>query len=260
MRLLFIGDIFGSIGKRILADTLPGLCKEIPVDCIIANGENAAGGRGLTHAIIRKLRIIGIPIITGGNHSLVQADAYSDFVIDPYLLRPANIPLGNIGKGFCVYQLSDGRKLGVMNLIGRTYMNDHYDCPFRTFDSLLTEAAPHNYPLLLDFHAEATAEKKAMLAHVDGRISALVGTHTHVQTSDEQITDRGTAYITDVGMTGPEKSAIGMKYEQVVKKFIFQTHVRYEPSEEGPMLNAVHIDIDDATHKASSITRIYKRL
>jgi metallophosphoesterase (TIGR00282 family) len=260
MKILFIGDIFGTTGKRVLAERLPGIIEERSIDVCIANAENIAGGRGITHNLLKKLYKFGVHVITGGNHSLACPDSFDDFSTDPFLLRPLNMPPGNIGKGTAVFSLPDGRTLGVISLLGRTFFHEQFDCPFRTGMAAINEMAAATRCIIVDFHAEATSEKKAFACYVDGKVSAVLGTHTHVQTADEAVTDAGTAFITDVGMTGPEESIIGMKKDAVVKKFLLQTHVRFEPAASRPMLNAVAVEIDDATGKALSIVRIYERI
>jgi metallophosphoesterase (TIGR00282 family) len=260
MTILFIGDIFGNTGNRVLAERLPKIIEERSIDVCIANAENIAGGRGITHNLLKKLHKFGVQVITGGNHSLACPDSYDDFAADPFLLRPLNMPPGNVGKGATLFSLPDGRILGIINLLGRTFFQEQFDCPFRAGMAAINEMAAVTRCIIVDFHAEATSEKKAFAQYVDGKVSAVLGTHTHVQTADEMISDAGTASITDVGMTGPEESIIGMKKDAVVKRFLLQTHVRFEPAVSRPMLNAVVVEIDDATGKAQSIVRLYERM
>jgi metallophosphoesterase (TIGR00282 family) len=260
MKILFIGDIFGNTGKRVLAERLPKIVEERSIDVCIANAENIAGGRGITHNLLKKLHKFGVQVITGGNHSLACPDSYDDFAADPFLLRPLNMPPGNVGKGATLFSLPDGRILGIINLLGRTFFQEQFDCPFRAGMAAINEMAAVTRCIIVDFHAEATSEKKAFAQYVDGKVSAVLGTHTHVQTADESVSENGTACITDVGMTGPEESIIGMKKDEVVKRFLLQTHVRFEPAVNRPMLNAVAVEIDDATGKALSIARIYERI
>jgi hypothetical protein len=260
MKLLFIGDIFGTCGKRVLAERLPSFIKEHAIDVCVANGENVAGGKGLTHNLIGKLRKFGVNVITGGNHSFANADAFGDFANDPYVLRPHNFPPGNPGKGTALYTLLDGRTLGIVNLQGRVFFGETLDCPFRTGAAAIEELSASTHCIFVDFHAEATSEKKAFAAHVDGRVSAVIGTHTHVQTADERISAAGTAYITDAGMTGAADSIIGMKKEQVLRRFLLQTPTRFEPSNDGPLLCGAIVDILDATGKAQSITRVCEQV
>jgi hypothetical protein len=254
MKILFIGDIFGNTGKRVLAQRREKLLEERSIDVCIA------GGKGITHNLLKKLYKFGVNVITGGNHSLACPDSYDDYGSDPFLLRPYNLPPGNIGKGTAIFTLADGRKIGVVNLLGRTFSQEAFDCPFRMGQAAVEQVRAETPCIVVDMHAEATSEKRAFAHFMDGKVSAVVGTHTHVQTADEKILDNGTAFITDAGMTGPEDSVIGTKKDLVVKRFLLQTHVRFEPAEGRPMLNAVIIDIDDASGKALSIERIFERI
>jgi 2',3'-cyclic-nucleotide 2'-phosphodiesterase len=260
MKILFVGDIFGNTGKRVLAERLEHLIQERTIDVCIANAENMAGGRGITHNLLKKLHKFGVQVITGGNHSFACPDSFEDYEKEPYLLRPINMPPGNIGKGSAIYVLGGGRKLGVINVLGRTFFHEQYDCPFRASLEAVDEIARSTRCILVDFHAEATSEKRALAHFLDGKVSAVIGTHTHVQTADESISKAGTAFITDVGMTGPEDSIIGMKKEQVTRRFLIQTQVRFEPASGLPMLNAVIVNIDDTTGKAHTIERILERM
>jgi 2',3'-cyclic-nucleotide 2'-phosphodiesterase len=260
MRVFFIADIFGPTGKRVLADRLEKLLAEQSIDVCVANAENIAGGHGVTGNLLAKLRKFGVNVVTGGNHSFANQDCMADYAADPHFLRPHNFPPGNPGKGTTVFSLADGRTLGVLNLQGRVFFSEHVDCPFRAAVSAVEELSRSTKAILVDFHAEATSEKKALFSYLDGKVSALVGTHTHVQTADEIVSPLGTAYITDAGLTGPENSAIGMKTEGVLRRFLLQTPVRFEPSDKGPMLNGAIIDIDDSSGKARSIARIYERM
>ena len=178
----------------------------------------------------------------------------------PEVLRPHNYPPGNIGKGVTLYTLPDGRTCGIINLQGRTFVHETLDCPFRIGLETVENLQKQTATIIVDIHAEASSEKCALARYLDGKVSAVLGTHTHVQTADERILAGGTAFITDVGMTGPEDSVIGMKHEQVIRRFLLQTHVRFEPSDKGAMLNAVVIDIDDSSGHAISIQRIFERI
>jgi 2',3'-cyclic-nucleotide 2'-phosphodiesterase len=260
MKILFIGDIFGNTGKRVLAERLEKLIAERSIDVCVANAENIAGGRGITHNLLKKLHKFGVNVITGGNHSFACPESFEDYEKEPYLLRPANMPSGNIGKGSAVFILADGRKLGVINVLGRTYFAEQYDCPFRACIAAIDRMSGDTRCILVDFHAEATSEKRALAHFLDGKVSAVIGTHTHVQTADESVSKAGTAFITDAGMTGPEDSAIGMKKEQVTRRFLLQTHVRFEPADDLPMLNGVIVDINDDTGRAVAIDRIFERM
>jgi hypothetical protein len=260
MRIFFIADIFGNAGKRVLAERLEKLIAERSIDVCVANAENIAGGHGVTSNLLAKLYKFGVNVVTGGNHSFANQDCMDDYANDPHFLRPHNFPPGNPGKGMTVFQLADGRSLGVLNLQGRVFFGEHLDCPFRTALACVQELSRSTKTILVDFHAEATSEKKALFSYLDGKVSALIGTHTHVQTADEIISALGTAYLTDAGLTGPEDSAIGMKTEGVVRRFLLQVPVRFEPSEKSPMLNGAVIETDDETGKALSIARVYERM
>ncbi|KMQ51443.1 Phosphoesterase [Chitinispirillum alkaliphilum] len=260
MKILFIGDIFGNPGRRALAEKLSSLVDEHKADVCIGNGENSAGGRGMTGNLFKKLRKYGLQVVTGGNHSFSIADNDTSFMDHPSVLRPLNYPPGNVGRGSTVFTLNDGRKIGVVNLQGRTFFHETLDCPFRTGIEAIRELKKETPVVFVDFHGEASSEKIAFAFYVDGLASAVVGTHTHVQTADERVLPDGTAFITDVGMTGPENSCIGMKPKGVIKRFLLQTHVRFEPSEESPMINGVVIEADDVTGKAKSIYRIFERV
>jgi hypothetical protein len=256
MRILFIGDVFGNAGRRVLAENLPIIKEKHHIDLCIANGENAAGGRGITANLAKKFRRYGVSVITGGNHSFASTEAVEGLQMSDFVLRPHNYPPGNVGTGKTVVRLDDGRKVGVVNLQGRTFLHDTLDCPFRIGSAAIEEVLRETPIIVVDFHAEATSEKTAFAYHVDGKVSAVLGTHTHVQTADERILPKGTAFISDVGMTGPAHSIIGMKPAQVIRKFILQTYVRFEPASEGPTLNAVVIEVDDRTGEARGIGRI----
>ncbi|MDR0305554.1 MAG: TIGR00282 family metallophosphoesterase [Chitinispirillales bacterium] len=261
MRILFIGDIFGNSGKRALAQRLPSLIEEHRADVCVANGENAAGGRGLTKNLFRKLRKYGVNVVTGGNHSFSVADNDFSFMDEPASLRPLNFPPGNPGHGFTLFTLDDGRAIGIVNLMGRTFMHESLDCPFRMGTEAINQLREKTSIILVDFHAEASSEKTAFAWYVDGSVSAVIGTHTHVQTADERILPNGTAFITDAGMTGPlEHSIIGMKPEGVIKKYLLQSYVRFEPSEDQPVINGVVIEVNDRTGKTVSIQRIFERI
>lgn len=260
MKVLFIGDVFGSIGRRILAENLSQIISENTIDVCIANAENIAGGRGITNNIFKKLKKYGVNIVTGGNHSMVYEEVYDTVNASHYLLRPHNFSKDIKGTGKTIYELADGRKLGIINLQGRTFLDPNIYCPFRCGNQVAKAMAKITPNIIVDFHAEATSEKVCLANYLDGLVSAVIGTHTHVQTGDERILPKGTAFITDAGMTGPENSAIGMKLKPVINKYLHQSHVRFEMASDGPMLNGVIIEINDTSGKATSISRIFKRL
>lgn len=255
MRLLFIGDIVGRPGRRALKENLPGLQRELDIDFVVANGENAAGGNGITREVARELLASGIDVITMGNHVWDHKEIFDLIEQEKRILRPANYPPGVPGAGFCVYETGHKGRIAVLNLAGRVFMSE-LDCPFRKADQLLAQLGGITRVILVDFHAEATSEKMAMGWYLAGRVSAVCGTHTHVQTADERILPGGTAYITDVGMTGPRDSVIGVKKELVLGKFLTQLPRRFEVASGPYQFNAVVIDIDDETGEAREVRRI----
>ncbi len=259
MRLLFIGDVFGTTGRRVLAEYLQGIKEEFSVDVCIANGENCAGGRGVTINILEKLLKYGVDVVTGGNHSMAEREVFKDKKFHGKILRPINMDVNAPGIGRTVFQTENGIKLGIINLHGRTFITEKLSCPFNMGMNTVESLKQETHNIFIDFHAEATSEKVCLAHYLDGKVSAICGTHTHVQTADERIFKGGTAFITDTGMTGPEDSAIGMKAEPIIKKYIHNSHVRFEPSKKGPMFNGVIIDIDTETGKATSISRIFRR-
>ncbi|MGJ3523186.1 TIGR00282 family metallophosphoesterase [Nitratidesulfovibrio sp. D1] len=255
MRILFFGDIVGKPGRQVLKELLPALRREHAADVVVANGENASGGIGLTGETLRELLSMGIDILTTGNHVWKHRDLYGPLDKEPRLLRPANYPAGAPGRGLGVYDLPGGHRLAVLNLCGTTYM-DPLDCPFRTAETLLARLeAEEGAPAvrLVDFHAEATSEKKALGWFLDGRVSAVIGTHTHVQTADAMLLPGGTAYLTDAGMCGVEASVLGMDHKVIVDRFLTRLPQRFRPATGRGSLNGVLLDVDEATGRARSI-------
>ena len=249
MRILFIGDIFGSPGRRIVADHLQDIVKAQSIDVAIANAENSAGGFGVTPAIAEDLFKLGLDALTTGNHIWDKREIYDYIERTPRLIRPANYPPGVPGAGVVVV-----KNCAIINLQGRVYM-PHTDCPFRAADQILAGLDPAVKVRFVDFHAEVTSEKIAMAWYLDGRVSALVGTHTHVPTADTRILPGGTAYQTDAGMTGPYDSVIGVEKEMILKRFMTAMPVRMEAGKSAVELHSVIIDVDDATGKAIAIRR-----
>ncbi|MBI3353707.1 MAG: TIGR00282 family metallophosphoesterase [Nitrospirae bacterium] len=254
MRVLFIGDIVGEAGRRFLLEQLAGLSDEYRADLIIANCENAAGGFGITPKIAEEMLEKGIHVLTSGNHIWDKKEIMDYLSREPRLLRPANYPDGVPGFGWVVIG-SGVDKVGILNLSGRVFMNT-LECPFRTAKKLISEIKKETKTIILDFHAEATSEKIAMGWHLDGEVAAVIGTHTHVQTADEEILPAGTAYITDVGMTGPSNSVIGIKKESAIEKFLTQMPKRFDMAKGPAVLSAVFLDIDTSTGRAKAIERI----
>ncbi|GAX91798.1 TIGR00282 family metallophosphoesterase [Effusibacillus lacus] len=253
MRILFIGDIVGNPGRMIVEQKLPELQKEYHPDLIIANAENASNGRGLTPKLAEALFDANIDILTMGNHVWDNREILGYIENERRIVRPANYPKGVPGLGYTLVKVNQAQ-IAVINLIGRVFMGD-YDSPFTTADQILSEIEPVTPHIFIDFHAEATSEKLALAHYLDGRVSAVVGTHTHVQTADEQIFPGGTAYLTDVGMCGPVNSIIGMKKEQVLQRFLTQMPVRLEVEQGPAMLNALFLELTEQG-KAASIKRI----
>ncbi|NLM44679.1 MAG: TIGR00282 family metallophosphoesterase [Clostridiales bacterium] len=243
MTILFIGDIFGRTGRRLLKDNLKKIIEKYKIDFTIANGENSAGGIGITKEIYTELISYGIDVITLGNHAWAQKQIF-DFIDDANrLVRPANYPYGTPGKPYVIIE-SKGKKIAVINLCGRVFM-DCLECPFKTADKILNEIEKKADIIILDFHAEATSEKVAMGWYLDGRVSAVLGTHTHVQTADERVLPKGTGYITDVGMTGPINSVLGVKKDIIIKKFLTSLPSKFEAAEDSGQINGVILGIND---------------
>jgi len=249
MKILFIGDIFGSPGRRIVADHLQDIVKAQGIDLAIANAENSAGGFGITPAIAEDLFALGLDALTSGNHIWDKREIYDYIERTPRLLRPANYPLGSPGRGVAVV-----KQCAILNLQGRVYM-PNTDCPFRAADRLLAELDPAIKVRFVDFHAEVTSEKISMGWYLDGRVSAVIGTHTHVPTADTRVLAGGTAYQTDVGMTGPYDSVIGVEKDMIVKRFLTAMPGRMEAAKRNVELHSVIIDVDETTGKARSIRR-----
>ena len=255
MRVLAIGDLVGENGVKKLKDTLPKIREQEKIDFVIVNAENSAGGMGITTKIFNELKELKVDAITMGNHTWGKKDIFS-FVDDSKLLRPANYAPNVPGHGYGIFDCK-GKKICVVNLIGRTDMNVLSENPFLKMNDILNEVKGKVDIIILDFHAEATAEKIAMGYYLDGKITAMFGTHTHVQTADEQILESGTGYITDIGMTGPIKSVIGMDYGASIKRFETTLPEKYKLAEGECILNAVEFEIDDETNKVTEVKRIF---
>lgn len=257
MRILAVGDIVGESGIRKLKEELPRIKKQENIDFVITNGENSAGGMGITEKNFKDILEAGTNVVTMGNHTWGKKDIFK-FIDNPQLLRPANYPKGVVGKGLGIYECK-GKKIAVMNFMGRVDINILTENPFIMAREMVDELQGKVDMIFIDFHAEATAEKIAMGRYLDGKITALFGTHTHVQTGDEQILPNGTAYITDLGMTGPKDSVIGMDAEVSFKRFETTLPEKYKLAEGACMLNAVMFDVDEKTNKVAEIKRIFLR-
>ncbi|HHW26306.1 MAG TPA: TIGR00282 family metallophosphoesterase [Firmicutes bacterium] len=255
MNLIFIGDIFGSPGREFLAAHLPSLIKRYEADLVIANGENAAGGAGLTPEVAEELFSAGVDVITSGNHIWNKKEIFPTLDSERRILRPANYPPGVPGKGSGLFQARDGKTVGVLNVCGRVFSPQNLDCPFRVMDTEILKLRQTTPIIVVDFHAEATSEKVAAGYYVDGRVSAFLGTHTHVQTADERILPNGTAYITDAGMTGSYEGVIGVDKDIILKRFLTQLPGRHEPAKGKRQLCGVFCEIA-GSGSARSIQRI----
>lgn len=254
MNILFVGDIFGKAGRKLVADHLADLVRTRNLDLVIANGENAAGGFGITPRLVGELLAQGIEVLTSGNHIWDRKEILEFFPQEPRLLRPANYP-GGPGQGIFLGKTRSGIEFAVLNLQGRVFMAQT-DCPFRTADRLL-ESLPASCKIrIVDMHAEATSEKQAMGWYLDGRVTAVIGTHTHVPTADERVLPKGTAYITDVGMTGPYDSVIGITTETILQRFLTQIPARFDAAEKNPRLAAVLIRAEPESGRALGIQRL----
>jgi metallophosphoesterase (TIGR00282 family) len=256
LRLLFVGDVIGKPGRRAVQNILPRLVDHHRTDYVVVNIENAAGGFGVTPEVLEEFSDLPIDCFTSGNHIWDKREAYDLLDRNRRLLRPANYPEGNPGRGVYIGETAGGIPVAVLNLEGRVFMSD-LDSPFLVADRLLAQLDRNKIKVVfVDFHAEATSEKQAMGFYLDGRVSAVVGTHTHVPTADERVLPNGTALQTDVGMTGPYESIIGMRADKVLKRFILQTPSSFEVAKRDVRLAAALLDIDEKTGKARGIERL----
>lgn len=254
INILFVGDIIGKPGLSLVQTWLPGIIQKYKPDLVIANGENVADGKGCTSKEGEILFNLGIHVITGGNHTWDKHQSQDYLKAEPRSLRPLNYPKGTHGNGYYIAETKKG-KVGVVNLQGRTFMAT-IDCPFRAADWVITKLKTETKIIFIDFHAEATAEKLALAYYLDGKVSAIAGTHTHTQTADERILPNGTGYITDVGMTGPYESVIGMKTVAAINRFLYQTPQKYETAQNDVHLCAMFFRIDSETGKTLELERI----
>ncbi len=255
VKVLFISDIVGKPGRQAVSMQLHRIIDRYAVDLVVANGENAAGGFGLTEDTAKELFNQGIQVITSGNHIWDKRESYDYINREPNIVRPANYPDGAPGHGSTIVTTPGGMKVAVLNLEGRVFMNN-LECPFRKADAEISKLMEITPVIIVDFHAEATSEKLAMGWYLDGRASAVIGTHTHVQTADERILPGGTAYISDAGMTGGFDSVIGIKKELAVEKFLTQLPVRFEVAKRDIRMNAVVVGIEEISGKAVGIERL----
>lgn len=257
MKILFIGDVVGRPGRQAVSQLLPVLREKLTPDFVIANGENAAGGMGISKDTAAEIFQAGVDAITLGNHVWKKAEVYQYLDDEHRIVRPANYPDGAPGRGWAIYQTAAGERIGVVNLCGRVFM-EPLENPFRVIEGILETLLPDTDVILVDFHAEVTSEKSAMGWYLDGRVGAVIGTHTHVQTADERVLPGGTAFISDVGMTGPMDSVIGVRKELIIQRFISQMPNKFEVAEGETLLSAVVLDLDAAAGKAVAIERIQR--
>lgn len=259
MNILFIGDVVGKPGREAIKKLLPVLKKEYNLQFTIANAENAAGGSGITEPVAGELFDAGVDCLTSGDHIWKKREIFEYIIREERILRPLNFPSGAPGHGFNVFKTKEGIKLGVINVNGRVFM-EALECPFRTTMQAVEELLKETKIIIVDIHAEATSEKIALGWYLDGKVSAVLGTHTHIQTADERILPQGSAYITDAGMTGPYDSVIGRRVEDVLERFLTSIPIRFEVAQENVQLRGVVIDIDEQTGKSRSIVRIDRKI
>lgn len=259
MKVLFIGDIIGKPGRRIVKELVPKLINEHSIDIIIANGENSAGGFGIIPKIADELFSYEVNVITTGNHIWDKKDILPYLDSGMPIIRPGNYPDGNPGTGRFLFETPGGEKLNVLNASGRVFM-DPIDCPFKYLEEEIEEAKKDAAAVFVDFHAEATSEKRAMGLFLDGKVSAIVGTHTHIQTADEKVSSNGTGYITDAGMTGATDSVIGVKSDAPINKFLTGMHTKFETAKNDVELQGVVLEINNDDGNCLSIERIKSSL
>lgn len=256
LRVLFLGDIVGSTGRAVFQKHIDALKAELNIDAVIVNGENSCQGKGITSKIMRFFKHNGVDVVTSGNHIWRQRDIYKYLNENKDLLRPENYPSSCPGTGVTLFGCK-GYEIGVINLQGRIFMRENLDCPFKTAETALSYLKSRTNIIFIDFHAEATSEKMGLGFYLDGKISGLVGTHTHIQTADERILPGGTAYISDLGMVGSLNSMIGMKKDLVISHLLTQMPVKFEVETAAPyLLTGVYIDVDPVTGKAVNIKRV----
>lgn len=255
MKIMLVGDVVGRTGRKAFDRYTKELRQKYNVDMVIVNGENSAGGKGISRKSMDELLRGGADVITSGNHIWDNREVYGFIDQEPYLVRPANYPQGAPGKGWCIYPFRSAN-VAVINLSGRAFMPD-MDCPFQKIEDILSEIGKEADIFVLDFHAETTSEKMAMGFYLDGRVQAVVGTHTHIQTSDARILPKGTGYITDLGMVGPWNSVLGVEPEIIIKKFTTCMPARFNVAEGPAVYSAIVMDIDTATKKTVNVERIF---
>jgi len=256
VRILFIGDIVGKSGRQVLIENLEDLCQQHRPDLVIVNGENSAAGFGITPKIADQLLKLGVDALTGGNHSWDRKEIFDYIGDQPRLLRPENYPPGTPGQGVYIATTANGKRVAVINMMGQVFMGSILACPFQAMDRLLDELAGEADVVFVDFHAEASSEKQALAYYLDGRVAAVVGTHTHVPTADERVLPEGTAFISDVGMTGCYDSVIGMNPQGSLHRFLTKMPQRLEVADGPAELRGVLVEIDEQTGLSSGIERV----
>jgi len=259
MKILFIGDIVGAPGREAIKKLVAPLKQDLQIDFVIANAENASGGSGITTKVASELFAAGADVLTSGDHIWKKPEIFELINQEERILRPLNFPSGAPGRGAGVFKAKNGTKIGVLNVNGRVFM-EALECPFKAALKAAEELAKETKIIIVDIHAEATSEKVALGWYLDGKVSAILGTHTHIQTADEKILPKGTAYITDVGMTGPYDSVIGRRVEDVLTRFLSSIPVKFEVAQENIQLHGALVEIDEKTGKAISILRIQKKI
>jgi 2',3'-cyclic-nucleotide 2'-phosphodiesterase len=258
MNILCLGDVVGKPGRQAIEGLLEGLKSEFSLDCVVANSENAAGGSGLTPRVANYMFDMGCDVLTMGDHVWDQKELVNNLDEMDFVIRPANFPSVTPGKGWCIKELSSGIKIGVINLLGRVFMRYNVSCPFNALKEIVEEIRKETDIIIVDMHAEATSEKVAIGHFIDGQVSAVVGTHTHIQTADDRVLPNGTAYITDMGMNGPWDSVIGQRKEEIIERFLKSMPIKFQLAENDVKLQGVVVDIDENTGKARKITRIQR--
>jgi len=259
MNILLIGDIVGNPGREAIKAFLPNLVEKNNIDFIVANAENSAGGSGIIPKVAQELFSYGINVLTSGDHVWKRKEIFEIIDTENRLLRPLNYPKPALGRGFTIIENKKGIKIAVINLLGRVFL-DPMDCPFKATESVLSEIKKETNIILIDFHAEATSEKLALFYYLDGLVSCIAGTHTHIQTADERISEKGTAYITDLGMTGPFDSVLGRKKEQVIERLISRLPVKLDVAEGDLQLQGIIVSVEPSNGKATSIRRIVEKV
>ena len=258
MKILCIGDVVGRPGREAIGGLLPKLKEELKIDLAVVNAENSAGGAGISPRIANQLFKMGCDVITLGDHTWDKREVYEYLTETKNIIRPLNFPPGAPGKGWCIAQTPSGVKIGIINLLGRVFMRYNIACPFQELKTAVDEIRKETPNIIVDMHAETTSEKVALGFFIDGQVSAVVGTHTHVPTADERILPKGTAYITDLGMTGPHDSVIGQNKEAIIQRFLTSMPARFQVAEQDVRLNGVVVEIDAKTGLAKGIKRVQR--